>query len=137
MTILADAYDRSEADEMLIDAVSRLARNRRARLKAAQELADAILRLDGFVGARVFLDHGNANSGMKIDVQIENKVASISFDPMQATFKVNGQVVDLRYNVLTDGFEGGADHYYAPEPGKPPRRRSALAVIVEAVVSAM
>lgn len=144
-------YDEAEAVELLTRTADRLqGRDRNpAREKAAADLIAALKGLNGKAGLQVGDWPNPQESGVAVAVKGPNttKRAWVGKDewgviyvrPLGRGATSAGEIVevkDLRLDATGTQLEGAKeDSFYVPEPGKPRRHRSALAVLVEAITS--
>lgn len=137
---MSEKYDGAEATQMLALAREALDRghNADARVLAARELVQAVgevakaagynvdggreavgIRLPGGAGAFVSEDNGRVLVG-KIAQQAQPRPVPLDYDPV--------------HGILVGKDE---DRFRHPEPGAPRKRRSAVAVVVEAMLDAI
>src|SRR5258708_26203316 len=138
-------YDDTEAKEILTRAAANMPEHNPARIRAANELVQSLKGLHGKMGFKFTVaDHRNPREGgLVVEMQVGNsmpKRAWVSTDEHGAiwvgTLSRGGilgdmaQIGGLRLSADESQLEGvQEDTFYQPEPRKPRRRRSALAVL--------
>lgn len=127
-------YDDTEARSLLVDYAADQQKRTRLRDQDAKALLEELAALEGFLGFRAHF-----SDPWELDVAIGSARARVIYT-QEAGFMVYGRggartEIALRFNPLEQRYEAGEDTFFLPEPGKPRRRRSALAALVEGVLA--
>lgn len=138
-------YDDAEAKELFSRHAANDSSNNAARVDAARRLLDDLVKLDGTVPElKIGLAPGQAKT---VELQFRTRLVSIGVRMSDGSIRLNNnrdeqwnEISGLRLDLLAKPPElvgEKPDEFLVPVPGQPRQHRSALAVVVEAALTAM